>query len=387
MIVHAETLVVGGGPAGAAAAAELAGRGRRVVLAEAAPGPRDRVCGEFVSGESLPLLRRLDALGSIGEVGPVALHRARFTAPRGGSIELELQELAGGGPTLGLSRRVLDDLLLRCAEARGARLMRGARLRALLRSTDGAVSGAWLEIRGKRIRVKASLVIGADGRRSTVAHHARLNLPPRPPFRCAIKAHFHPGAGMRSLRELVEVHLFSGGYVGMQPVEGNRVNVSAVIDASLARRIGGGAARILLGAISASPAARRRLEGACPAGRAVSLYPLDPRRSASLADGVLLAGDAARVVPPFAGEGITAALHSGILAAQTADEALARGDLSAASMAGPVKQRGQRLRRARRMSRLLEPLMYQPALAGSLMSLLQVVPGAPELLLRSTRLA
>ena len=72
-----EVLVIGAGPAGTAAAAELAALGRQVLIVEAAPGPRDRVCGEFVSSESLPQLRKLGALDQLLNLDLPELRRAR----------------------------------------------------------------------------------------------------------------------------------------------------------------------------------------------------------------------------------------------------------------------------------------------------------------------
>jgi flavin-dependent dehydrogenase len=109
---RAEVLVIGGGPAGAAAATALAEAGRRVVLIERTPGPHDKVCGEFISEEAA---RYLHALG----IEPGAL----------GAEPIEAVRLSAGGPVvatalpftaLSLSRRALDEAMLQGAAARGA---------------------------------------------------------------------------------------------------------------------------------------------------------------------------------------------------------------------------------------------------------------------------
>lgn len=376
----ADVLVVGGGPAGAAAAAELAVQGRRVMLAEASPGPRDRVCGEFVSAESVPLLKRMGALLAVRGALPVALRHARFTTPSGRELEIRVDG------ALGLSRRLLDEALLEAAERRGAQVLRGARFLELLRDHRGGICGARLRVAGERVPVKASLVIGADGRSSAVARDAGLDRPADGPHHCAIKAHFRHGPSFEGLEDQVEVHLFPGGYVGIQPVEGERVNVSAVVEARISRRLRGGALAILQGAVRQNPLARRRLQGARAAGAPLSLFPLERDRRAVLADGLLLAGDAARVVPPFLGDGIAAALCSGLLAAETACSALDAGDVTVAGLSAYRAGRRRHLALAGAVGLALQQAIYRPRLAEALVASLRRTPALPQFLLRSTRL-
>ena len=373
---RADILVIGGGPAGATAAMALAERGARVVLAEAAAGPRDRVCGEFLSSEAVPDLRRLGIGDEILARRPAQITAARFTAPAGQELLVNLP-----GPALGISRRLLDEALLRQAMRRGVTVLRGTRFVAPLFDRSGATRGAMLRCGRDLLHRRAGLLIGADGRASPVARSLGLDLPRRRPGRCAIKAHFLPGRGMADLHRQVEIHLFEGGYVGMQRVECGRVNVSAVIAAGLARRLGGGAMAVLLKAAGHNRVAAARLADATPAGPAVSLHPLDRRRAAVCGDGFLLAGDAARVVPPFAGEGISMAIRSGLLCADAAE-----GALSGYAPREYERSRRQALEPARRASRVLEPLLYRPGLAGPLLGLLGNAPSLAQALVRATRI-
>ena len=92
-----ETLIVGGGPAGAAAACGLAAAGREVMLVERSQGPHHKVCGEFLSIETQALLQALGvdpaALGAV-EIGEVAVYAAgaercrRAAVPRAVAVAL-----------------------------------------------------------------------------------------------------------------------------------------------------------------------------------------------------------------------------------------------------------------------------------------------------------
>src|SRR5262249_35899066 len=114
-------LIVGGGPAGAIAAAELAAAGRPVTLFERSTGPVDKVCGDFLSAEAVGALCGVGVdLSAAAEITSLRLiHGDRIAATR-------LPFVARG-----LSRRALDEALLRVAVAGGAAVMRGRRVRSI----------------------------------------------------------------------------------------------------------------------------------------------------------------------------------------------------------------------------------------------------------------
>ena len=125
----AETIIVGGGPAGAAAAIRLAAAGREALLIERHAGPHHKVCGEFLSIETQDIVRRLGIdLGAHGAVPieSVSIHAGKGTA----SASLPFRALS-------LSRRRLDAALLDRAQQAGAELKRGASVQAVARENGG----------------------------------------------------------------------------------------------------------------------------------------------------------------------------------------------------------------------------------------------------------
>jgi flavin-dependent dehydrogenase len=355
-----EVLVVGGGLAGAAAAAHLARAGREVLLLERSAGPHDKVCGEFLSFEAQEELGALGIdLGRLGAVpiGTVALERGRSRT-----------EAALGFEALSLSRRVLDEALLARAAEAGAEVRRGLRATSLAR--DGAGWAVGLDGGGA---LRARHLVLATGKHDLRGWR-------RPPGRQAdllgFKAYWRlPEA--RAPHGTVELHLFPGGYAGLQMVEGGRANLCLVVRQGTFAALGSRWDALLAHVVEASPGLAARLDGAVPCqpkplAIAAIPYGLVQERS----DGPWRLGDQAAVIPSFTGEGMSIALHSARLA--SAFLAAGRGpDEFQRRLAGGL--RGQ-VRRSTLASRALVAPLPQ-ALAGRLLS-----PPLMRWVLRGTRI-
>src|SRR5262249_5865900 len=116
-----DALVIGGGPAGATAALLLARGGWSVALLERKDFPRRKVCGEYLSATSLPLLARLGVAAAFREpAGPPVTRVGLFAGRRALSAELPRPAGCGGEWGRALAREHLDTLLLRAAARAGA---------------------------------------------------------------------------------------------------------------------------------------------------------------------------------------------------------------------------------------------------------------------------
>ncbi|MDX6664087.1 MAG: hypothetical protein QOG68_293 [Solirubrobacteraceae bacterium] len=161
-----DIVVVGASLAGCTTAALLAGAGAQVALVERAPDPANykRVCGHFIQASAVPSLERLGVLDAMRAAGAVDSRSRLWT--RWGTIESEAVPAS-----INLRREKLDPIVrAQAAATPGVELIAGATVTGLLREGD-AVAG--VELRdGTRLR--AGLVVGADGRDSTVAELARV---------------------------------------------------------------------------------------------------------------------------------------------------------------------------------------------------------------------
>ncbi len=348
--------VIGGGPAGTAAAIEARRRGLTVAVWERERFPRDKVCGEFISAESLPLL---EAAVPAALVQSACITRSEFISPRGRAHTFALPL-----PARGLSRRVLDEVLWKAASAAGAETREGEAVRRLawLEPAD-ARPPCWELDTGAGITRRARFLIIACGRWWMIEGFpspAREGSHGGAGAWLGAKAHFRGVAA----RDAVEMFYFRGGYCGLAPIEDGLYNACCLVHRSLAREAGPGGLgdfAAWLKTVAQHPALEARLRGTTQVSETVATAPVRPARRRADCDGALLVGDAAGFLDPFTGDGISMALHSGWLAAEDVAGARTRGSADARSMVHRYRRRlGRAVRRSYMLAGVLRALVYAP---------------------------
>jgi len=313
-----DTVVIGGGPAGATAATDLAKRGRSVLLLDRAG--RIKPCG----GAIPPRLMRDFAI-------PDSLLVARVTAARMISPAERRVDMPIDGGFVGMVDRESFDEWLRARAAMSGAERRTGTFEQVTRDPDGtavvhyrtAEQGA----AGGSVAVRARTVIGADGARSGVARQC-LPGAERVPYVAAYHEIIRAPAAGRADYEGARCDVYYQGrlspdfYAWVFP-HGDTVSVgvgSANKGFSLR-----GAVSALRGASGLDDVATVRREGAP--------IPLRPLRRWDDGRDVVVVGDAAGVVAPASGEGIYYAMASGRFAAEAVDELLHTGNARALQLA------------------------------------------------------
>jgi flavin-dependent dehydrogenase len=292
-----DLIIIGGGPAGTSTAISAARSGARVLLLERGQFPRHKVCGEFVSAESLGLLTNL-----LDRQHAACSHDAGRISGARLFLDGRVLETAVDPPAASISRLDLDAALWRSAESAGVE----ARQQVTVQNITHPDAFRVVTTEGE---FESRALVNASGRWSNV------NLPPaengmRNEKWLGLKAHFAEPFSMPS----VDLYFFDGGYCGVQPVNvsgenssAGRVNVSAMVRADVASTLPLVFVR--------HRALHERSRTWSSLSDPVSTSPLIFRNPQPERDAVLMVGDAAGFVDPFVGDGISLALRSGSLAA------------------------------------------------------------------------
>jgi flavin-dependent dehydrogenase len=368
-----DIVVAGGGPAGIAAAIAATRHRARVLLLERGHYPRQKVCGEFISAESLELLKwllaaRPEALDAL-EQAP-RIERARVFA---GEQQFEARIVP---PAASLARYDLDALLWQAAKAAGVDAQQGVEVQRIEIHDD---HGETLRTARPRVFladgkvVDAAAVILAAGRSSRVAPVALSG-----EKWIGLKAHFR--VPHHAMPRSTDLYCFPGGYCGVQPV---RCGAEALVNACALVRPD--RARTMEQVFASDPRLREashRWEQACDtvSTGAIAFHPPETERN-----GAFLVGDAAGFIDPFVGDGIAMALRGGNLAGEIA-ASVAHGEATLRDAHRVYARRYHAsfdgaFRNARRLRRLLE---WPRVPRAALMAMLKI-PGAAEMVVRATR--
>jgi flavin-dependent dehydrogenase len=308
-----DAAVIGSGPAGATAARLLAQVGWSVALIERAGFPRRKVCGEFISAATMPVLEACGVAGDfLAQAGPPVHKVAAYFGYT--MVEAPLPHAkAGWGRALG--REHLDVLLRDAAVAAGAMLFQPAEVAALSRQADRHI--LTLRRADAADEICARVVIAACGSWNTRGSFA-VTAKSRQSDLFAFKAHFRGGALADGVMPLLA---FPGGYGGIVHSDGGRVTLSCCVrrDAlGRAREIHGGKAgeAVFRHILASTEGARRALQGATVENAILSTGPIRPGIRARYCDGIFFAGNVAGEAHPIIAEGISMAIQSSWLLVQ-----------------------------------------------------------------------
>jgi flavin-dependent dehydrogenase len=320
----AQVIVVGGGPAGASIAWQLARRGVDVLVLDRARFPRDKPCAEYLSPEASRILSEMGALEACERAGAATLRGMIVRSPDGGRIRGDFAAAHGfrgfRDSGLALRRTLLDAILLERAKCAGARVLEGVRVTDVLRDAKGSVRGVSALVDGAPCELTGRITIGADGLRSVVGRRLGLTRYARFPYRMALVAHYR---GVEGMGEHGEMHVEDDGYVGLANVGDGVTNVALVMPVWRARAAKGRSAPFLDGWLRSRVQLAPRFAAAERIAPVRATGPFAQRARRAWASGAALVGDAADFYDPFTGEGIYAALRGGELLAPFVERAIA----------------------------------------------------------------
>ena len=357
-----DLVVMGGGPAGTSAAITAARDGRRVLLLERGRFPRHKVCGEFVSTESLTLLQWL-----LGDTEEKLLDRSLALSESRIFLDGRTLRVPVSPPAASISRHDLDLALWNAAERAGVTALQETTVHGIEGENPFRVATSAGEICGRA-------VINATGRWSNLNLAGNHSNGSR---WLGLKAHFFGDP-----EPSVDLYFFEGGYCGVQPVRAPDgsilLNACALVRPSVADT--------LEDVLRRHPLLAARSSSWKAAFPPVSTFPAILRDPVPVSGQVLNAGDAAGFVDPFVGDGISVALRGGNLAARRLS-AFLRGERALdQSLAEYAQDYRRALRPVHRNSSLLRKFLGVPrSLRAAVLTACESSPRLARYLVEATR--
>lgn len=326
-------IVVGAGPAGLAAALQLARLGQGVRLFERTHFPRDKVCGDVLLPEALHSLQALGIDPGQIEQRAHLVKSCRYHSEKGRVVDLPFVDRQGTlRPWLCLPRIDFDNILFTAARDAGVEIFQGFHAQSLLTNSEKVTGVALRGPDKQQVHIHAPLVIAADGASSSLARSfGRFQNSPAH-VSVALRAYVDLGqAGDVDYFSVFASRWSLPGYAWIVPLGGGRANIGLGVLRSDMLRLGLNMQQILQRVRQQHPLfdqAAQKVKSGWQGWRLPGAY--DGMQISSA--GVLFAGDAASMNDPFTAHGIHSALDAGRLAGQVASAAILQGDTSIACL-------------------------------------------------------
>jgi flavin-dependent dehydrogenase len=353
--------IVGGGLAGCALAVALARAGIEVVVLERQPAWRWRAGGVFSSPVTMDALRRV-AL-SEATLARVArpIPAMRLETPGGAVARLTYGAEAGGPPAVGFDRSALDPALEALAREEGAAVRRGVTVETVDLDHGAPILGIRTPDGTGTLRCR--IAVGADGAHSVVARAAGVARPSRLPERVGLS--YHLADPRPDTPTDARLRVFEGGYIGIAPVPGRRLNIGIVLGPAWRDRLARDGAAVTAGGVVAAVPATAEDPGTWREGERcdpiAGAAPLGGRVTRRAGPGWWLVGDAVGFLDPFTGEGLHRALVSTELAAAAIRAALDRPDRADHAAAAYDRAMQRRFAAKDALSWLVQAFLARPA--------------------------
>ena len=360
--------IIGAGPAGAAAALQLNQLGIDCVVVDKAVFPRDKICGDGLSGKVITCLNRIDpeiairlqqASFKLNSWGVSFISPNRQQLDVGYRPDFDEKQTSHKQVPIGYVCKRLDfdnflvEEMRRCAHIQ---VVEGVSIDAYSLGPDGyLISGS------DGFQLKCDLLIVANGAYSSFTKEiAGIRMEPKH-YVAGIRAYYKnvSGANADNFIELHFIKKLLPGYFWIFPLPNGEANVGVGMLSDAVRRKKVNLKKELQEIIDNDPVISERFKNATISGSMDGYgLPLGSKQRVISGERYLLTGDAAFLIDPFTGEGIGNALYSGRIAANQAAKAFEANDFSAAALAAYDKEvyrvMGPELRLSHRLQKLIQ---------------------------------
>ena len=325
-----DVIIVGAGPAGTSAALYAHRLGLNCILLDKAVFPRDKICGDALSGKSIRIMRELGILDELNNLDGSEINRITFGSPKNIQFDVNLKGTQNNDQiTKGfvIPREIFDNYLFEKANA-VADTRQGFSVKDLIFKNNYVVGVKGKTRSGKEEEFRAPVVMGCDGSNSIVARKLGLYEMEMDHTSVAVRCYYE---GVKGLTDQIELHYVkevNPGYFWLFPAGDGRANIGIGLSKSDMKKENR-TLRQIMDEVTQTEYFKERFADAKQLERPVGWnLPLGSIHRKNHGNGFMLLGDAAGLVDPFTGEGIGNAMVSGQYAMEVAAKSKLSGDFS-----------------------------------------------------------
>jgi flavin-dependent dehydrogenase len=367
-----DLVVVGGGLGGLTLAIQMARLNYRVALFEKEEYPFHRVCGEYISFECWNFLENLGF--PLSDMDLPVIKQLLLSAPDGKILR---HPLTLGG--FGISRYSIDAGLAQIAREEGVQLFEGEKVTDLVYVKDRFVANT-----SRRQVVVARCAVAAYGKRSNLDIRWKRSFAMKRPGKLnnfiGVKYHIY----WEGDEDTIALHNFEDGYCGMSKVDHGMYCLCYLSTAAQLKKYGS-IPELEKQVLYKNPhLARIFTEAKFVRKEPVTISQIAFTQKQQVEQHVLMIGDAAGVISPLCGNGMSMAMHAGKLATEQMD-AFLKGSISRQQMEENYRAQWRRwFGRRLRTGRMIQRFFGKPVVTNLFISLIQPFPRFIASLIRQT---
>ena len=312
-----DAIIVGAGPAGSSAAIYCNKLGLNTLLLDKSIFPRDKICGDALSGKSVKILEELDLLQDLDKLDGAIVNRIIFGNPNHSECELHLNKSLNKrhiSHGFVIPRKIFDNYLFKKASD-VSNVVSGFNVEDLIYNKSQVVGVKGKSIHGEQKKYFGNIVLGADGPYSIVSRKSGLYNSDMNYTAVGLRCYYE---NVEDLTDQIELHYVNEtipGYFWIFPAGNKKANIGVGLLKSRAKKKKYNLQQIMKQVINSKNFKYRfKNSNALEKPKGWNL-PFGNTKRGNHGNGFLLLGDAAGLVDPFTGEGIGNAMESGKIAA------------------------------------------------------------------------
>lgn len=372
-----DVAIVGGGLAGLSLSIQLANKGHKVALFEKEKYPFHKVCGEYISMESWPFLERLGL--PLSGLNLPLIKTLQLTAPNGSMFTTNLP--LGG---FGISRYAIDKMLADIAVSSGVHLFQETRVDDVVFENDASSIQYSSAASGKSVAT-AKICCGSFGKRSNLDIKWKRDFAIKSDSKAnnyvAVKYHVQTQWPYSA----IGLHNFLDGYCGISKIEDNKYCLCYLTTAENLKRNGNSIPQMERDVLYQNPHLKKIFSNSkFVQDFPIAISQISFDKKELVENRILMVGDAAGMITPLCGNGMSMAMHGSKIAAQCVDDFLL-GNYARPTMELNYRNQWENLFQSRlKTGRVLQRFFGSKTLSNLFVGAFKIAPFLAQTVIKKT---